>query len=459
MKKIIFNFYKEKTLLSALLVFLPCALLSVPLYAAEVVARPVSENKSVSARARPVLSVSPRVAAVVATPVADEVIAVEAAPVADEVPVIDSEKSDRFSAALGGASASGANESDLTKLISSQRIADAATITATSSAARTAATTTSGRNACDENLRTCMKEKCGDNFANCALDTDMLWGEKIESCRLTAKCTGAEYAAFAPEIKADRDAHQLLGGFVQTQDCGARYNECVVSGCGTQLGSCLSKTAGDKVISDCNKIAEECRTADSGLAGRTMQVFGTLRQDAQKQVVTDEAEFYALREKMAERCKGIGAMFDDRSFDCVFSAEFWAPDTNSPMASRKLYAGKTFDCTQDWFGVDVTTYLENANRITRDQQGTTDALLGAGAGTLAGTGLNAVMGGGFGTTNLQNDTNNADAAYQQECESQGGTIKNGKCDTSSVQQNKENAENKLEDYAAKAANKLNKLKN
>lgn len=429
MKKIIFNSYKKKTLLSALLVSLPCVLLSMPLSAAEVVARPVSANKSVSARARPVLSVSPRTAAAaVATPVVEEVMTAEVIPVAEAVPVIDTEKSDRFVVALGGESASVANESDLTKLISSQRTADAATITATSSVARTAAVTTSGRNSCDENLRTCMKEKCGENFTNCALDTDLLWGEKMESCRLTAKCTGAEYAAFAPEIKADRDTHQLLGGFVQTQDCGARYNECIVSGCGTQLDGCLSKTAGDKVISDCDKIASECRTADSGLSGRVMQVFGTLRQDAQKQVVTDEAELYALREKMSERCKGIGAMFDDRSFDCVFSSEFWAPDTNSPMASRKLYAGKTFDCTQGWFGIDVTTYLENAARITREQQGTTDALLGAGVGTLAGTGLNAVMKGGFGTTNLQNDTNNANAAYQQECTAQGGTMKNGKCE-------------------------------
>ncbi len=402
--------------------------------AAGVVARPVSGTSvTTTARVRPSASTSsPRIttatAAIVAPVVEEEkVVAPETQPVADET-LVDSERVNKFSAALGSESVASSSESDLKELISSQRNADVATTTQTASATRTAAAISTGKNSCDENLRSCMKEQCGENFTKCALDTDMLWGKKIEACRLNAKCTGAEYAAFAPEIKADRDAYQFLGAFVQAQDCGARYNECIVSGCGAQLGSCLSKVAGDKVISDCNKIAESCRTADSGLAGRAMSVFGTLRQDAEKQAVTDEAELYTLREKMAQQCKGIGAMFDDRSMDCVFTAEFWAPGTTSPMASRKLYAGKTFDCTQDWFGVDVTTYLENANRITRDQQGTTDALLGAGVGTLAGTGLNAVMGGGFGTTAQQNNANNANAAYQDECTAQGGTMKNGKCE-------------------------------
>ncbi len=422
--------------------------------AAEVVARPTAAKVSTPTRSRPIFTAASRVAAApVETSVAEEVATVQVAAAVDETPVVDTEKSEKFNIALDGVSASSEKESDLTKLIESQRAADAENIIATSSAARTVAATTSGRNNCDENMRACMKEKCGDNFANCALDSDILWGQKMESCRLTAKCTGAEYAAFAPEIKADRDTHQLLGGFVQTQDCGSRYNECIVSGCGTQLDKCLNKTAGNKVISDCNKIADECRTADSGLAARAIGVFGTLRQDAEKQIVTDEAELYALRDKMTQKCKGMGAMFDDRSFDCVFSAQFWTPDTNGPMASRKIYAGNTFDCTQDWFGVDVTTYLENAARITREQQGTTNALLGAGAGTLAGTGLNAVMKGGFGQTSQQVAADTAKSAYEEECNTQGGTMKNGKCDVSSIQKNADQADKKLRDYKATAENK------
>ena len=386
-----------------------CSLLSIVVTgsanAAGLIARPTSPitKGSAAGRSRPVTtSVVVAPTAVVPEPVIQEAVPEPIKEVVEEAPIIDSEKTSKFSAALNGQSA-GNGGSELKDLIKSQRSADESSINISSGIARTTTVTTGGRNSCDENLRSCMKEKCGDNFKNCALDTDLLWGEKIESCRIATKCTGAEYAAFAPEIKADRDSYQLLGDFVNVQTCGSEYNECFISGCGTQLRGCLNKAAGDKVISDCSKIAEKCRTADSGLASRAMEVLGMLRQDTEKQVVKDEAELFALRDKMQAQCKGLGAMFDDRSMSCVYTAEFWVPGSNNPFASKKLYTGKTFDCTQEWFNVDVTTYKEDAARLTREQKGATSALMGAGVGTLGGTLINKVTpsigAGSAGTTN------------------------------------------------------------
>jgi hypothetical protein len=412
--------------------FIICLLFIAPApvaQAAQVVARPTA-SATQTTRARPDISaISPRAVPVATTSAVEEVIAEEITEVVQETPILDTARMDRLSAAAD-ANVS-ANESDLKNLISAQRTADASSITAATGAARLVATKASGRNACNDGLRNCMKEKCGDeNFTKCAGDSDLSWGDKMESCRVLVKCSGEEYGAFAPEIKADRDMFANLSGFYKTQDCGVRYNECIVTGCGKDMSGCLGKAAGDKVISDCKKIADECRANDSGLAARAMEVFGVLRQDAEKQVATGEKELYTLRDKMSAACKGMGAMFDERSFDCVFSVEFWLAGNASPFASRKAYAGSAFDCTQEWFGTDVTTYIENAARITREQAGASNAMLGAGAGTLGGVGLNAIMHGGFGTTSQQDDAEKAKAAYEAECTAQGGTMKSGKCSMS-----------------------------
>ena len=119
---------------------------------------------------------------------------------------------------------------------------------------------------------------------------------------------------------------------------------------------------------------------DNGLASRTMNVFGTLRQSAEKQVSRDEKRLYELRDLMRNTCNRLGAMFDERSLDCVYTVNFYAGDDNTLYASKKAYAGSTFNCDQNWFGVDITTFRENAYRLTREQTSASSALLGSGLG-------------------------------------------------------------------------------
>ncbi len=240
--------------------------------------------------------------------------------------------------------------------------------------------TQGGANTCDANLRACMMEKCGKDFSKCAGDTDTLWGTKMDACRRDLPCTGEEYRLFSTEIKADRDLNAKISSYNSIIECGNRYNDCIISECGEKFNKCLGKTAGDNTISNCGKIARECTEMDSGLASRTMSVFGTLRVDAEKQVARDEERLYELRDLMRDTCNRLGAMFDERTLDCVYTVNFYAGEDNTLYASKKAYAGSTFDCDQNWFGVDITTFKENAFRLTREQKSASSALLGSGLG-------------------------------------------------------------------------------
>lgn len=291
-------------------------------------------------------------------------------------------KSTRFDGTVSSSSsASDAAADSLAELIRQQRAAldtqSVATGTATVSA-------TYGGNSCDANLRACMQSKCGKDFSKCKLDGDTLWGDKMDACRRDLDCTGTEYRIFAAEIKADRDMNAKIASYNSIIDCGNEYNDCIITECGINYNKCLGKTAGDAAVAKCATIAKNCTQQDSGLAGRAMEVFATLRQTAEVQIQKDEQRLYALRDQMRSVCARLGALFDERSLDCVYTVEFYADAGSTLYASKKLYAGDTFDCTQNWFGVDITTFKENAYRYTRQATSATSGMMGAGLGVAAG---------------------------------------------------------------------------
>lgn len=247
-------------------------------------------------------------------------------------------------------------------------------------------------NACDTELRKCMSEKCGNDFTKCANDSTTIWGQKMDTCRAKTKCTGHEYGLIAPEILADRDINVRMSHYNSVINCGNQYNNCIFAQCGTTLNKCLSKKDGDNAISKCASIANECKSMDNGLASRVMTVFGDLRKIATAQAQRDEARLYELRNLMRDQCTRLGAMFDERTLDCVYTVNFFAGEDNTLMASKKLYAGDSFQCNTNWFGIDVTTYIENAQRLTRSQTSASAAAMGAGLGTAAGLASSGAIG-------------------------------------------------------------------
>lgn len=333
-----------------------------------------------------------------------------------EETVVIENKSSQFDAVLNTSSATtseDASETELAEMIRRQRAAldsQDATTTASQSMQNALA---ANQNACDIALRACMQNKCGSDFSKCKGDADTTWGNKMDTCRRDTKCTGEEYRLFAAEIKADRDMNARLSAYDKILECGNSYNDCIVTQCGTTYSKCLGKTAGDAAIAACATIAKNCTQQDNGLANRTMQVFATLRQDAEVQVKKDEERLYALRDQMAEQCRMLSAMFDERTLDCVYTVEFYAGDDSTLFASKKAYAGNTFDCTPNWFGIDVTTFKENAYRLTREQKSATSSLLGSGVGMAVGSITSGAIGRAIDRQKAEKALKNAEKEHEE----------------------------------------------
>ena len=306
------------------------------------------------------------------------------------------------------------SDNDLAEKIRKQREAFNAQSAKEVATTKTKTALATGKNDCDQKLRACMKTKCGEDFTKCAGDTDTIWGDKLDLCRQNITCTGTEYNLFTKEIKADRDLNQQLAGYKSIVDCGNKYNDCIITQCGTTFTNCLGKSAGDSAIKKCEKIANECKQQDSGMPARAMEVMGNLRVNAEEIVARDEQRLYDLRDKMRETCQRLGALFDDRTLDCVYSIQFRGGENGDLMASKKAYAGTSFNCDADWFGVDVTTFMENAARLTKSTKSATSAALGAGIGVGVGALTSGAIGRAMDTHKAKKELDEAQNGTKEE---------------------------------------------
>lgn len=346
-------------------------------------ARPTANSRTNITSRLPTASVN------IATPTTTTVVepepVIENASVVPE-PIVIENKSSQFDTILGNVSSSSTDLAAQARAdtIRAQRAALDSAGTLSTSSEQIEKAVASGANACDTALRTCMKQKCGNDFSKCAGDGDTIWGDKVSACRRDTKCSGTEFATFSREIKADRDHNAKMTTYTTVIECGAQYNSCITDQCGLDFQKCISKKRADAAIANCAAIARDCTEFEPALASRVGTVFGTIRTNASVQVSADEKKLLAMRDSMKTQCNRLGAMFDERSLDCVFTVNFFSRDSQNPMASKKLYAGSTFDCNQDFFGIDITTYRENAYRLTREQQSASSGFMGAGLGVGVG---------------------------------------------------------------------------
>lgn len=345
----------------------------------------MAASRAPTGRAMPVARKSVASATQTTTQTVEEEVVqeVEEEIVDDEPEIIN--KSSQFEVAISSSAESSVPNNSFAEQIRKQRAALAAKDAMAASESEQQQAVQSGSTKCDSDLRKCMINKCGKDFTKCALDDDTIFGDKLNLCKRDTTCSAEEFRLFTTEIKADRDMNARLSSYENVINCGNQYNACIVNECGTTYNKCLGKPYADAAIQKCATIAKECTESDSGLANRFGTAIGKLRENAEVEVKRDEARLYELRDLMQSACKGIGAMFDERTFDCIFTVNFFAGEKQDfPTASRKRYAGDTFVCMQEWFGIDATTYKENAARLTKSQSAASSAMLGSGTGMAAG---------------------------------------------------------------------------
>ena len=324
-------------------------------------------------------------------------------------------RSSNFEISVNSASDSGTSDNSFAEMIQKQRAAFAANEATSAVATAQQESLKTSSNTCDRDLRKCMATKCGNDFTKCALDGATIFGDKLNACRRDTECTAEEFRLFTTEIQADLDMNVKMSSYENVITCGNQYNACLLNECGKTYNKCLGKKYADAAIQKCANIAKDCTEADSGLTNRFGTAIGKLRENAEKEVKRDEERMYAMRDSMSSVCKKLGAMFDERSFDCVFTVNFFAGDDQTiPKASRKRYAGDTFVCTQEWFGVNVTTYKENAYRETRAQTGASSAMLGSGVGTAVGLVTSGAMGRALETQKAKKELKKEEKAQKQE---------------------------------------------
>ncbi len=346
------------------------------------------------------------------------------------------------------------SDQDLAEKIRKQREAFNAQSAKDVATTKTKTALSTGKNDCDQKLRACMKTKCGEDFTKCASDTDTIWGDKLDLCRQGITCTGTEYNLFTQEIKADRDLNQQLAGYKSIVDCGNRYNDCIITQCGTTFSNCLGKSAGDAAIKKCEKLANECKQQDSGMPARVAEVMGNLRVNAEELIARDEQRLYDLRDQMRETCGRLGALFDDRTLDCVYSINFYGGENGDLMASKKAYAGTSFNCDADWFGIDVTTFMENAARLTKSTKSATSAALGAGVGVGVGAVTSGAIGRAMDTHKAKKELDEAQNGTKEEQKAAKQQEKQDKKD----QKQAERDQKKADKAAAKKLKEENKPK-
>ena len=323
---------------------------------------------------------------VVETPVVAETVTETATESVESKPeFVITNKSSEFDVAVSAVIESANEDNSFAEQIRKQRAALAAVDASTAAKTAQSNAIKSNTNNCDRDLRKCMAEKCGNDFTGCALDGDTIFGDKLNACKTKTSCSASEFNMFVPEIRADRDMNVRLASYENVINCGNQYNACIVNECGTTYNKCLGKANTDAAIQKCGTIAKECTESDSGLANRFGTAIAKLRESAEKEVKADEQRMYTLRDSMRSACEGMGAMFDERTFDCIYTVNFFAGENQTnPTASRKRYAGDTFICMQEWFGINATTFMENAFRETRSQTAASSAMLGSGVGSAVG---------------------------------------------------------------------------
>ncbi|MDR0449514.1 MAG: hypothetical protein LBG89_03610, partial [Rickettsiales bacterium] len=259
-----------------------------------------------------------------------------------------------------------------------------------------------GKSKCETELRVCVANDCGDDMQKCMGDGDGIWSARFQKCRATTSCNGAEIGVYGDIIKEDMRVDSKLHTMQMIIEGNNMYSRCLQDNCATTQGTpmegmvgfnaCVTQVRINQALDACKHIYEKFRPYDSGLQARFTTMMGQLRVEKEKRIAELQKELDEMMPQMRQECKAAGAVFDDRSGECVFTA-FLSVEHDGrrfTAASKKLVPGSEYQCTDKWFGIDITTFMKNAIGLTIEQKSASAAFMGAGLGVAASVGTSMI---------------------------------------------------------------------
>lgn len=247
---------------------------------------------------------------------------------------------------------------------------------------------------CETELTKCVIEDCGADMQKCSNDADALWSARFQRCRTKVDCTGAELSVYGDIIKEDIRVDAKIALAQKVVEGNNAYSRCLQQQCGADSTSliegrvgfngCMTQVKINNAINACKGVYEKYREYDSGLQQRFTGVMGLLRSEKEKNIAVLQKELDTIMPQMRTLCTQTGAMFDERSAECVFTAMLSVEDPNNgrryTAGNKKIMPGSEYQCSDRWFGVDVTQYLINSAHLTATQRAASSAFMGAGVG-------------------------------------------------------------------------------
>jgi hypothetical protein len=264
------------------------------------------------------------------------------------------------------------------------------------------------RSKCETELNTCVIGDCGSDLQKCNDDTDAIWSARFQKCRAKTSCTGAEIGVYGDIIKEDIRVDAKISLMNLIISCNNEYSNCLQTQCATTdarsligggavvgFNGCVTQAKINSALNYCKPVYDRCRPYDSGIQARFTNMMATLRVEKEKRIAELQKELDVMLPQMRQLCRDSGASFDERSGNCVFTAflSVEAQGRRYTPASKMVMPGSQYQCTDQWFGVDVTQYLQNAIYSTIQQKSSVAALMGAGLGIGASVGLDMLKNG------------------------------------------------------------------
>lgn len=238
---------------------------------------------------------------------------------------------------------------------------------------------------CDETWRQCLQgsDVCGTNYILCTTLSPIEFSNRISVCpKKIGDCTVSN--ATVKEVINNKDDYMKVSKADSILECGETMSNCIMDICGKGFTKCAKSISVAKT--NCGYIADECSRVDPALWVRTATALNFAKGQMNAEITKIENRMAEIESELRAECSKNNFAFDSSKMQCIGVVDFNA--MGMVLQSKRMSAGSVGNCSDEFFGLDITTYRQNAANETIKQKTVSNtisgAMLGMGVGSLAG---------------------------------------------------------------------------